>query len=130
MCLRVSDFDVKVAKEDIHLYKLIVESNDRLYTPYRWYEIKVDTEYISDLILEPIKNTIKRKVNIGLHSIKDIKACKNIRLYDFKNASNVKIYACTIPKGSKYYIGTFTGIYGKAESYASDTLIYNEDTCL
>ena len=128
MCLFVKDFDLKIAKEDICVYKIIIILSNKLVTPYRGMEIDSNITYKSELILEPLKNrVISKKVNIGLHSFESIKACKNIRLYDFMNAANVKIYACTIPKGSHYYIGNFIGKLGKATSYASDALIYNED---
>ena len=98
---------------DIYVTDLIIEDVSNIYTyeyhtAYRKFKVEIGNTYTSELIRE------EYEVSIGLHSFAKLKDCKN-------DGSGVYV-RCIIPKGAKYYRGTFFG----NSSYASDTLIYKE----
>jgi len=118
MCLSLSlwNFSSKVASEDIICYKTLAKIEypkiGIVYykTPYMGVLIDIGFTYTSKL---------KRSgftIEDGLHSFK--------HAYDTHLANScwrsVVSVQCVIPKGSKYYKGTFLG----ADSYASSQLIY------
>lgn len=98
---------------DKRVTDLIIEDTPDIYTyeyytAYREFKVEIGNTYTSELIRE------ENEVSIGLHSFAKLKDCKN-------DGSGVYI-RCIIPKGAKYYRGTFFG----ANCYASDTLIYKK----
>lgn len=136
MCLEyVKTKEPLIATKDIKVYKWLIvssfsyfnpETNDGIVvskrepiyvTPYRWTQVKIGETYTS--ILDPVKigqncwGKPSPEVEKGLHSFGALKSAKE------DNIGGV-ICECVIPKGSKYYKGSFGGNV----SYASDTLTY------
>ena len=102
MCLTATHKKAKIAKEDIHCYKVFVVRNTHLISPYQKYRW-----YINKLITIPKFGIINysngtKDVHEGLHAYTKTGLYLNIIL--FAN-SNAKVYNCIIPKGSKYYLG-------------------------
>lgn len=100
MCLETTQKRAKIAKEDIHCYKIMVVKNTHIksvYQEYRYYINKLET--ISKFGVRKYNwGTIE--INEGLHAFLIIDKPKRLAyLY------NGVIYNCIIPKGSKYYIG-------------------------
>ena len=127
MCLRLKSKKTKVciAKEDIICYKFLIRSvyddNGVYRTPYKNFPITIGSEYTSEL------NKDEFLVDMGLHTFKNLEDTR-------KRASLNTYYTickCLIPKGSRYYKGTFNTFDNHwndvwFESYASDRLIYLE----
>lgn len=101
-------FDSKV-KEIIFNDKNIVGHGYR--TPYRLFPIKIGNTYTSDLILE---KTFGNTVEVGLHSF--------VRASSAFNDGDGVVVKCVIPKGSKYFEGTFD----RQPAFASNCIIYLE----
>ena len=80
---------------------------DSYETPYRDFEVEIGETYTSKLIKKSYS------VDVGLHSFEKL----NDTIIGGYGEVIVK---CIIPKGSRYYKGTFDGNI----SYASDTLTY------
>ena len=127
MCLNVKKRScVQTAKKDIVVYKhlsrvrLIVDSirNEDIVsylTTYRRSEIVIGQTYTS--VLEK-SDYNKVKVDFGLHSFAEKRPCC---IDGMTERANV-VVRCTIPKGSKYYVGEFCC----EKSYASNCLRYDE----
>ena len=101
---------------DTNITSVIVDGRECLnkevwITPYRSMIVEKNIVYKSELELgiSPYDTSIMA-VHKGLHSY-----IKLNKPYD-----NEIIFECTIPKGSKYHVGTFCGV----GAYASDHLIY------
>jgi hypothetical protein len=113
------------AKRDLTVYKIIKEKNGAMVTPYEEVKIEIGSEYRSDLVL----NRNYGEVRFGLHSLKSIKSClPEIKffkgLFDYRTYGyKLYIVKCTIPKGSRYYNGTFNAL---TDCLASDCIVYNE----
>lgn len=113
------------AKTDIVVYKVLEVYYDnkldvfKLFTPFKYQEIKIGETYESLLIKDNNSGYIER----GLHSMGDIEGAKDlIRAIDDNNIRH-KLCKCIIPAGSKYYCGTFR----EHVSYASTKLKYVEE---
>lgn len=118
MCLsNLSSKKPLIAKEDIIVYKYLNLKKDKRYgfSPYKnyVYELVPGTKEKSKLVKQQINNDNYDIINIGLHSmkLKSSTPCGNSTRCNtiFK-----------IPKGTKYYEGTFEN----SPSYASNTLEY------
>lgn len=97
--------------KDITINGRLLSKVEHLVTPYRKYPIEIGKTYTSDLVCNEYN-----EVEIGLHSfINKQDAFDDV----IQNGFVVK---CIIPKGSKYYEGTFD----ISESYASDCITYIE----
>lgn len=101
MCLITNQKRAKIAKEDIICYKVILNKNGRLLSPYqeyRWYKNKLTS--IDEFTCTTYN--IWKNVYKGLHACTSIDRAKwSIK---FTWGSNIQIHESTIPKGSKYYI--------------------------
>lgn len=116
MCLILEkDSPVKLAKNDIICYKLLIKNAGKYYTPYRDYRIIIGQTYMSKL--ELFQRDTYDKIEDGLHSYANLSDVSE--LYE---ASSYYIVKCCIPKGSCYY----QGIFNSKDSYASDCLRYDE----
>lgn len=110
MCLIVKgDGTPNIANRDIVCYKAVWQFSDRLCTYYRDVPIKLGKQYRSKLVYD------YGEVEIGLHSLSSKEEARRL----FNHAIVVK---CIIPKGSRYYVGTF----GSSRSYASNKIKYLE----
>lgn len=98
------DSNVNLSKTTINEIAIITID----VTPYRRMPIEIGETYHSQL------ERNDGEVEVGLHSFASAE--------DAKNDGGGIVVKCVIPKGSKYYIGT----YHDNVSYASDTLKYVE----
>lgn len=101
---------------DTNVTSVIVDGKECLnkevwITPYRGMIVEKNIVYKSDLELHtsPYDTSIMA-VHKGLHSYIKVDMPYNSEI----------LFECTIPKGSKYYVGKFCG----TGAYASDHLIY------
>lgn len=124
MCLDLSfiKFFSKTASEDIVCYKFLrvnfpnyirnyypLKSSSHIYlTPYQNVPVQIGNTYSSVLRRQGLL------INQGLHSLVNYKDLENLMLNDC-----IKV-KCIIPKGAKYYVGTFKGF----ASYASNQIKY------
>lgn len=132
MCLDLRNGRDKllVAEDDIVCYKVLFnyiyelgnKTDNPLLTYYQFFPVEMGKEYSSKLVM------IDENVEIGLHSF-----CTDLEAKHFVHrksafAVNINLYVvkCVIPKGSKYYHGSFFSMLGDFNSYASDTLRYEE----
>lgn len=119
MCLELknSRIKAKIATKDIVCYKGLIKKDNIYYTPYQNCIIEIGNTYKSNIIKEG------NEINIGLHSFVTIEDLKPWSVRGMGTWGKLMGYIkCIIPKGSKYYIG----IFGKYNSYVSDTLQYIE----
>ena len=124
MCLLVNT-EYKIAKEDIICYKVLYKSHydQSLHSPYfafKW-ELNKLTKAKGKPYIRTIEGQKKKKIMKGyFHTFKTIKSAKNLkrRLY-----YGQFIYKCIIPKGTKYWEGTFNDCKG----FASKNLIIKEE---
>ena len=79
-------------------------------TPYQSFLVKEGETYISEL------NKHENEIQEGLHTF--------VNKADMVRIDRDYVAECIIPKGSKYYVGTFMGY----SSYASDKLTYTKIT--
>lgn len=133
MCLLIEKSNgniASIAEDDIISYKILLKDNDNeLSTPYRNSLVKIGITYQSKILFEtyPSVKTKYNHVRIGLHSLETIHDAiklKNI-LHSYYD---LVIFKTIIPKGSTYYKGIFKESGYKFSSYASDALIYVEET--
>ena len=128
MCLTIKKGqESKIATEDIVCYKSVrqirIERQIKgvYFTQYQFAKVELGNTYTSDLVVQ--RHLIEEdNVDIGLHTFVNYNdAYRNARMHTsiFHGTSVIK---CIIPKGAKYYFGTF----GFIDSYASDVLTYVE----
>jgi hypothetical protein len=118
MCLYVKDQkEPLIADKDIKCWKVVYWSvfYDSYITCYREALVLFNT-LIKDYNFQE-KKTPYHIIDIGLHTIK---TRKEARLLAKRYDKHIVIKA-TIPKGSRYWKGSFEGIY---DSYCSDAIIY------
>ena len=99
MCLYTTQRRAKIAKEDIHCYKVMRVVNTHIrsvYQNHRYYINKLET--IDEFGIEKYLDHIS--INEGLHAFTNYFKAYGTALF---NAGI--IYKCIIPKGSKYYLG-------------------------
>lgn len=132
MCLDIKKYSFKrKARKNIIVYKQIssyVDDEGKLnyITPYRNSKVKVGETYTSRIYRDSYN-----RIEEGLHSFATITDCydNSVYIHNLDYYANGKrfpvkpvLVECIIPKGARYYNGTFDR---KFASYASDTLIYN-----
>lgn len=99
--------------EQIEVNGKVYECDTHMYsTPFQDALVEIGKTYKSNLTKR------RSEVNEGLHSFKLLSELKNY----LGTRRTCVIVKCIIPKGSNYYVGKFYD----CESYASDTLEYNE----
>ena len=115
MCLILESDKVKskIADKDIPVYKVFKRDcygTSYGITPYFYYK------YVKGWTVKSRLKKLKSMVNTGLHSFKSNKYCSHRKdVYIF-----VKMY---IPKGARYYTGTFM----EKVSYASTRLEWRDN---
>ena len=87
----------------------------KFITPYRHVIIEIGKTYESALEI------YNDAIHEGIHSFARLNDLKEF-LHDVTENQAISIAKCIIPKGSKYFIGTFEG----EDCYASDKLTYLE----
>jgi hypothetical protein len=120
MCLTLTDTTAKIAEEYILCYKMIerhkIKGDYRSF--YEFYPIELGSIYHSEIKI------MYNEVYKALHSyvyesecIGDCSTCSTI------NGFSGLVVKCIIPKGSEYYVGTFSGCKG----YASNCIVYTKE---
>ena len=117
MCLNISNkfSQPLIATEDICCYKLLevdICDSETYVTPYRNMPVKIGCTYTSELSFNKHGNIEK-----GLHAYKYLSDVEYLCIFRYE-----VVVKCLIPKGSRYYRGTFSF----DESLASDQLTYVE----
>lgn len=134
MCLHLynsgKQFTAHVADEDIVVYKLLtlrdcVPADLRIkhpdaeyFSPFQCFPYKMGVEYTAKLRFVGPDDDGYAHVDKGLHTFKFFNDSEWMRA---KGVVEVTVKG-RIPKGSTYYLGTFSGL----QSYASDKLILDE----
>ena len=102
----------KVATKDIKVYKILKEIHSNYLTPYMRERInfingKADLPTVK---IKAYKNWLLGEffVEEGYHSFITLKEAKFNLNFNFR--SNVAIFNAIIPKGTKYFIGTYNDI--------------------
>jgi hypothetical protein len=122
MCLEIKKGQrVKIAKEDITCYKVLLCKDKSWYTFYKRMKIHPGSICRSDITI--LKSDFYSTIYEALHSFTSLGVANDFVYCRVKPSSSI-IVECIIPKGAKYYIGTFED---SDDSYASDTLVYPEE---
>ena len=129
MCLRISkEQELVIAETDIDCYKIVIKYDDKVLTLFQKHKIEIGCSYRSSVIRTSGK--FYDNIEIGLHSF-----CEYKETMDFYNNNKLnlieanwsyEIVRCIIPKGSKYYKGTFNYDCCPYDSYASTDITYVE----
>lgn len=118
MCLDISnDTSYKIAAKDIVCYKVLMDFIDDKYrlTCFRGEPMKKNMT--SDL------RVFHNEVQQGLHTFANKKNAKKIAAYYYTNNNPHYVIKCIIPKGTKYFKGTFLDNRClKVNSYASERI--------
>ena len=123
MCLLFAK--IKETTEDIICYKVYISFDNKLRSPYMRFPAPNMNE-VANTVLDrgylgrAKDNNLAYMVNRGFHSFKYIDDLTK-ELY-FWQSSDVKIFKCIIPKGTKYYEGKFD----ESSSYCSESIILKE----
>lgn len=132
MCLDLQrGYSSMVADEDIICYKVIFNycGCSKYRTFYQISMIELGEKYHSKLELYTDGDTFDgHSIEMGLHTfcnLKDTKSFVRSKAGQYTNR-DIVIAKCIIPKGSTYYKGIFRVRNKNIESYASDTLQYEE----
>lgn len=116
MCLETEWKNPRMAKSDIVVWKHLEKWEGTFYTTYYNMEIELGKIYKSKLD----QSDEWGGVEIGLHSFK----LKKEAVEDGQEEDADVVVKCIIPKGAKYYKGTF----GNFESYVSNSIMYTTET--
>lgn len=121
MCLEnVTYKRAKIATEDIPCYKILDKISKGFYlTPYQRQGIVLGRTYTSALDSPGKWDSVEQ----GLHAFLTLQQAVELCM-DRRNRAIVK---CIIPKGARYYIGTYQPSHGKTAIAASE-LRYNNKT--
>lgn len=116
MCLNVAvKAPIQVAEEDITVYKVGFELDDKRFMPYYedWFSYKPD-ERQPDVKLQVHYHEVAE----GYHSFNTLEGAKLFKEYKYDSCLLIGVF--TIPKGASYIQGMFNCI----ESIASSTIIF------
>lgn len=103
----------KKADKEIVCYKILIEDKEGiLRSPYYLKIWKLKEEQTEKLTEEKVKiseKQIEKRTSTGFYTFVSRKIARTTALYVFKSKTkgNFKIFKCIIPKGSKYYVGSF-----------------------
>lgn len=129
MCLHIKATRVpkpRTARRDIYAFKVLDlfsegTSGAQARSPYRDFHYRLNKVYYAtlgppqELILRGFNHIGQYAVHKGIHCF--------IEFEDAANAArgeNSYVFVCVIPKGSKYYTGTFEG---EEANYTSDAMM-------
>jgi len=126
MCLTVKKRScIQTAKKDIIAYKVLLSNgHNEIISPYENFKYKLSKLYrLNDSLSKECDNSIEK----GYHSFVTNKGVKKELKFWYTLSCtddfNAKVFKCIIPKGSKYYVGT----YDDNKSYCSDQIIILEE---
>ena len=128
MCLTTTETIAIKIDEDIRSYKVLIERDGELISPFQSFKYELGKEYKSEL------EEYTTSVNHGFHTNKyfgmhpaDIQTMKNHlnRESYMRKGDKLVIARCTIPKGSKVLYGTWEEFLNREHytGFASDKLI-------
>ena len=136
MCLITTKNIPEIAQEDIVCYKFYVlhkvkddinspYDKDKYLSPYRGVPAPninevANTELDKAYLCDSNTSNLKYFVMKGFHSYKYLDDL--IKELSFWLSYDTMIFKCIIPKGTKYYEGTFDG----SSSYCSESIILKE----
>ena len=111
MCLNLvkGNNKYKIASEDISVYKLLAYDGEKFLTYFQLSPVEIGRTYVSEFSFN-----YDGDVEKGLHSFANPQ--------DALNGQERLVCRCIIPKGSRYYEGSFAN----RVSYASNRLTYVE----
>lgn len=146
MCLIITKFNKpKIAQEDIKCYKILFRSSVRpglFYAPYQLFNYELGVTYFTNIFVSYNCNTFElsffryifykffndfldvKGVNQGFHSFVNLKNATEERNSDI-DYKRLVIGECIIPKGAKYYKGTYLSYNG----YVSNSIKINKIIC-
>lgn len=144
MCLVITKFNKpKIAQEDIKCYKILFKSSvrsDSFYAPYQYFNYELGITYFTNISVSYNCNTLGlsffryifynffndfldvKGVNQGFHSFVNLKNAIKERNSNIDDLKGLVIGECIIPKGAKYYKGTYLNYKG----YVSDSIKINK----
>jgi hypothetical protein len=147
MCLVITKFNkLEVAQEDIKCYKILFKSSVHqglFYAPYQSFNYELGVTYFTNISVSYDCNTFGlsffryifykffndfldvKGVNQGFHSFVNLKNAIEERNSDV-DYKRLVIGECIIPKGAKYYKGTYLCYKG----YVSDSIKINKIVCV
>ena len=123
MCLITTKNIPEIAQEDIVCYKIyILIAEDELLSPYQGSPAPAINKVTNTLLDRAYLSNYRAAymVSRGFHSLKYVGDL--IKELDFWLYSDIKIFKCIIPKGTKYYEGKFSDF----PSYCSESIILKE----
>lgn len=132
MCL-YTDCDFKIAKDDIHCYKILYKRKFRFPRSPFFHKLYIHSiKYkISDLCKVPTCRNNIYKIYEGFHMYTDLYQAIQV-LWNMKDSwisgENLKLYSCVIPKGSKYCIGSEDINLSRPETIVSNQIIIYYET--
>lgn len=103
MCLFPMNNTIEIAKQDIHVWKIILRSNVSMYQSFE-YQPNTLYRLRRKLKIETETEIGSPQVNNGFHAYHYM--LTTIRAYQRMRNGYYKIVDFTIPKGAKYIIGT------------------------
>ncbi len=139
MCLYLrKNYRIQTAKKDIPCYKVIYKRGEKEYlSVFQMHKVSLGKEYSTDPIRAINKSNI-RTVEKAFHSFASKKDAiifsRKLKWTNPVTTIKVLVIETIIPKGTKYYEGTFDYIddinnYKKISvpSYASQKIIYTKN---
>ena len=119
MCLISNSDRPYVADRDLTCYKVYILINNRHKSPYQ----RADMPKIGELTTTSLQKPGSFIIEKGFHSfVSFIDAVNEVRLITTIYSYETYIFKCVIPKGTKYYEGSFNCI----PSYCSESIIIEE----
>ena len=125
MCLITTKNIPEIAQEDIVCYKFYKLRENKLFSPYKEV-LAPNINEVANTVLDRVYlyeyggNNPTYMITRGFHSFKYLDDL--IKELDFWLSYDTMIFKCIIPKGTKYYEGTFDG----SSSYCSESIILKE----
>ena len=125
MCLYLNGHTNKVliAPGDITVYKHLIalpnsDGSPRFVTPYQYADVEVPSEVTT--FMSYVHNM---EVDIAIHAFMTERDAHDDAMEEFTLSShNYVVVKCIIPKGTKYYIGSFAN----RKACATEKLVYKE----
>lgn len=123
MCLTIWRFTrKKIAKKDIHCFKILILIDGKYYAPIRQVKYTLNEIYESELGKpNPVDSFLYRDIEEGFHTLANRKEAERLLLnvYPSSSCNNAVLCYAFIPKGAEYY----KGAYAYCTGYASNKLI-------
>lgn len=127
MCLVVDSKNPQIAKKDMACYKVCLNTEYEflVITPYQLAYLRIGAKY-EERSNECFTRTTNDYILTGdvYHSFKYLAdARRDIKTWNTTGKNSLCIVKCVIPKGSKYYLGSFDDLGDIFPSYGSKQII-------